>query len=1125
MKKIVLIFIGLIVFIGIMTGQDFINSNETLLTGFSEKISGNDFNYSSTIPGYEDCMLVRASTGKLVMEWKTEPVPENFKQKEAIFLWLSGLGSNLGNGKMIMTVNGTEELEFYTSRKERWEVKSPGGVSLTFVTNAVDGAGDLFGFMFLRVPAKLIQKGKPVTVRVRGSASGSQAWYMAFKRPLKSGITVSSSPAIIQTKSGSAQVIGVNIYHFGTPEKGKLFIDGKMIKKIDIRFGHQFHRITIPEIKLTQEVKFRFESPSLKDEKALTIQPVRKWHVNFVQHSHTDIGYTRAQDEILAEHLRYIDYALDYCDQTDDYPDDAKFRWTCEASWPVDEYLKVRPESQIERLKKRVKEGRIEITGMYFNFDELPDEQTLAASLQPLKRFKEQEIPVTTAMQDDVNGIAWCFSDFFPQAGVKYLNMGTHGHRALICFDKPTAFWWESPSGNRMLAFRAEHYMTGNSFGIHTGNFNRFENNVLNYLEDLEEKGYPFDIIHIQHSGFSTDNSPPSTLSSEMIKKWNEIYEWPKLRSATVSEFFKEIEKNHSDDLPVYKAAWPDWWTDGFGSGARELAASRNAHVDLIANTGGMSMAMLMGAVMPTGFPQRVAEINRALLFYDEHTFGSSESVRDPYGESTMLQRRQKEAYAWEAYKRARVLGEEVMGQLQSKVLKTDVPTLAVFNTLNWKRSGMITVYIDHQIIPKDRKFRIIDENNTEIKAQAFGHRSDGTYWGIWVNDIPKFGYKNFRIELLDSYNTPSEESENDFSVLENEWYKIIIDRKKGAITSIYDKRLNTELTDPEAEYPMGTFIYERLGNRSQMESYTLTDYQRYLLDTVYVESVSSGPMYDVVHFAGESRNCCYEPQGFRSELRLYHTEPLIEMHFTLQKKPVTDPEGVYISFPFMLEDGKIFCDVPGGTMEAGVDQIPGSSNDWNTVQNFVSVRNDEMQIIFGSHEAPLMQFGAINTGRYKAGATPESTHIYSWPMNNYWVTNFNADQQGSFTWTYYITTRKDNQLKNATRTGWENRIPFLARVIPAGNKKNPLSSGTVLDLSSENLLLVNVKPVNASSLLIQMREINGTETNLRIFHPDNKSAYMLQTSDVTGAPLAIPESELHFKPFETKLIKIDLKK
>ena len=133
-------------------------------------------------------------------------------------------------------------------------------------------------------------------------------------------------------------------------------------------------------VERAKDVNYRLEIAGKKYMGHLKIQLVRKWNVHFVQHSHTDIGYTRSQTEILAEHIRFIDYALDYCDNTDQYPEAAKFRWTCEASWAVDEYLRSRPASQVERLKKRISEGRIEVTGMYFNFDELPDEQILAAS-------------------------------------------------------------------------------------------------------------------------------------------------------------------------------------------------------------------------------------------------------------------------------------------------------------------------------------------------------------------------------------------------------------------------------------------------------------------------------------------------------------------------------------------------------------------------------------------------------------------------------------------------------------------------------------------------------------------------------------------------------------------------
>ena len=153
-------------------------------------------------------------------------------------------------------------------------------------------------------------------------------------------------------------------------------------------------------------------------------------------------------------------------------------------------------------------------------------------------------------------------------------------------------------------------------------------------------------------------------------------------------------------------------------------------------------------------------------------------------------------------------------------------------------------------------------------------------------------------------------------------------------------------------------------------------------------------------------------------------------MVYSLRKKTETEPEAVYVSFPYQIEDGRIFLDVPGGNIEAGVDQIPGSSNDWYTVQNFAAARSSDVQVVMGSPEIPLMQFGAINTGRYQAGAVPQTTNMYSWPMNNYWTTNFNADQTGGLQWSYFITSSADTTAGFATRFAWENRIPFLARVL-----------------------------------------------------------------------------------------------
>lgn len=927
-------------------------------------------------------------------------------------------------------------------------------------------------------------------------------------------------PAVYKSDKGLMQRVWVTVDHEGKAASATLRL-GDQSQRVKLEAGENRFFFEVPEVSSAQSLPLTVTRG--KEELAtetVTIEPVRHWRMNLVQHTHTDIGYTRSQMEILAEHLRYIDYALDYCDATDDYPDAAKFRWTCEISWAVSEYLKCRPAEQIARLKQRVKEGRIELATMYLNFDELPDEQTLAASLAPLKQFREAGMRAELAMQDDVNGIGWCFSEYFADAGVKYLNMGTHGHRALICFDKPTVFWWQSPSGKKVLAYRAEHYNQGNFFGVHTDDFGQFETRVLEYLGQLEAKDYPYDICAAQHSGYFTDNAPPSTKSCEMVRRWNEKYEWPKLRTAVATEFIKTVESDYADRIQTIRGAWPDWWTDGFASGAREAAVSRITHSNIIANQAGLSFAKMLGAELPEGMNERIDGINNALLFYDEHTFGYSESVRDPYGLETWEQRSLKQSYAWEAYRYAGLLGENTMGLLQSFVPKANVPSIAVFNTLNWSYSGIAKVYIDHQILPKEKAFRIVDEAGHEIPAQAGESRSDGTYWCLYVKDVPALGYARYRVEVLDEPR-PAVVAADKLADkrVENEWYTIDFDPSRGTIHQLYDKALGKPLLSADAEWEMGEFIYEIIDSRHPMEKYTAPQFLRRRPERIRFERYEKGPIWDTYRFRGETV-AGREPNNLMVEYRVYNVEKKIEVVYRLRKKAVTDPEAIYIAFPYEVEAGKIHLDVPGGNIEAGVDQIPGSSNDWYTVQNFATARSERSQVVMGSPEIPLMQFGAINTGRYEAGAVPQSTNMYSWPMNNYWVTNFNADQMGELQWSYFITSSTDNSIGYATRFAWENRIPFLIRVLQADERSTAgFPAASLLKIVPQNLLLVNMRPVEGErAVMLQLREIDGKPARFEATS-DKIAIQSIEERDVVGAPIS--DASLDFAPWENKFIKI----
>ncbi len=608
----------------------------------------------------------------------------------------------------------------------------------------LDANSDQMGFASLKIPKKHLTPGKPALIEISSDTEENDAWYMTAKSGIRQSIEVYQNHVVLKEEGKLYNSVSVDFIHIGDEVQTTVSINDAK-ESILLSPGYNKLELLIPKLEEETQVTVKIKTEGEKEQSVpLTIKPVKEWEIYMVQHTHTDIGYTRPQSEILPEHLRYIDHALDFCDQTDDYPDAAKFRWTCETSWSVREYLRSRPQEQIDRLLKRVKEGRIEVTGMFLNYSEIIDEPALAAQTKTLRMIQNKGFDVKSIMQNDVNGIAWCLVDYYNTTDVKYLNMGIHAHRARRPFDKPTTFWWQSPSGNRLLAYRSEHYMHGNAVGLTSGKLVVLRNNLSKYLNTLEEKNYPYDRVAFQFSGYVTDNSPPSTKACDIIKEWNETYEWPKLRSALARDFLIFIDEQHSDEIPVHEVAWPDWWTDGVGSAANETKEVRKAHVNISSTSGLLAMAKLAGKEIPAEIHGEIEKVYDNLLFYDEHTHGASESIRDPLAQNTINQWGMKSSYAWEAAKLSTVVEEKAMAIFESALPKTDKASIAIFNTLNWTRSGMHNIFLSHEET-KGGDFVIVDAEGREIPMQKYQQRTEGAYYGLWVNDIPAMGYQDIQ--------------------------------------------------------------------------------------------------------------------------------------------------------------------------------------------------------------------------------------------------------------------------------------------------------------------------------------------------------------------------------------------
>ncbi len=962
--------------------------------GYSKSLRGGGFSYHSPQPDVSSSLLIRATDSTQYIEWETEALPVVLKDQPARFIWMFGIDANPASYTWKLYINGKYLLTFANpliSEKKSWVVEGIEGASLDFRPTLLDKYNDPLGYAILTAPVSFLRTGQPQTLKIVGESTGKMTWYMTYESPVEEQIIAVQEEALIKGGDKNYRAVLFQFIHLGDPLESEIRIEPDIVKSFTLETGFNSIRVLLPDTTV-KVVKTAMITLGDREPFSMLFQtnPVRPWTIYLVQHTHTDIGYTRPQTEILPEHLRYIDYALDFCDQTDHYPEAAQFKWTCETTWPVREYLKTRPDHQIDRLRQRVDEGRIEIAGLFLNSSDLADEASIATSLQPIRLIRDMGMPVRAAMQDDINGVPWCLVDYLSGAGVEYLNMAENTHRARKPFDNPTTFWWESLSGNRIMVNRSEHYMTANMLGILT-NQETFAKNLFSHLHDISEKGYAYDHYSIQFSGYLTDNAPPSTTACDVVKEWNQAYIWPKLLLATISEFMDVMKKEHADNIPSFRGAWPDWWMDGFGSAPIETSYARTAHCDNIANQSLRSFAVILGVDGNQAIDDLQSQVDDAIAFYDEHTFGAAESISDPLSENSIVQKGEKLSYVWEAVKKNRLVREMVMGRIQHVFPKSDMPVITVFNPMNWQRSGVVTIYVDHQILPRDRKFQILAEDDQPLAIQPLSSREDGTYWALYVKDIPPLGYRT--LQILSTDEPATKEITKPFAgILENDFYIIEIDTTTGKIIHWKDKELGLDLVDLSSPYTFGEFIFENLGgNRAQLEHFKLEEYSRTTFSKLEISDQFEGPIWNSVNLKGQMPG--WADGDIQCEIRLFNTEKKVELSFSMKKLAVWDPEAGYVPFPFSLPGSRFVVEVAGGTMMPGKDQLEGSSSDWLGIQNFVSVRNDSAQIVFVSPEIPLVQLGDINLGKFARIAHPETSHLYSWVLNNYWTTNFLASE------------------------------------------------------------------------------------------------------------------------------------
>jgi hypothetical protein len=863
-------------------------------------------------------------------------------------------------------------------------------------------------------------------------------------------------------------------------------------------------------------------------------EPARKWTAYVTHLSHFDWGYTGTHRQVRDKWFRIFDTAIEFSRQTDDWPEEAKFRYTVDGSFPLMLYLERYPEREPE-VKDLVKSGRWDVNAKLAHLcTSTTSPEMLARELYYTKRDLEEkwDVEFPTAIHTDVPGLTWGNATVFTGAGIKYYlfhsNWMYRGAMVVTEKDLPHAYYWEGPAGDKVLKWRSHHGYSECRYLII--GIERTAERLPRQLLSIESEGYPYDVIHFTRAGLDPvknweDNSIPRIEISETIRDWNQRFAYPRLRFSIPREFFKELEERYGDDIPTRSGDMPDWWADGVVTDARETGLSRRAH-HMLSEVELWSSA---AAITFPGFDYPSRKIKRSYLdnyLFDEHTWGYMYPFLPPNGRifKNRANRLMEGLQTAEAYR-----GQALYALAQ--LIGGDENRVVIFNPLGWKRSGLVSLEIAKNHYAGDRRMKtaLEDTISDEIcRGQVEWVFKYGDAVALFqVKDVPAFGYRTYKVVPFTDKTITRHAPINSLSV-ENDFFALAFDKKRGGLVSAIDKSSGRELLDPGAEYALGQLVSRRQG---WFDLYNKKKSSR----ARNISVTSSGPVFTEVTV--DSRLPGAPLTSVSTRYRIYHGLPYLDVICSLSNYHNGMGANKYVAFPFAMEDPEVTIDIPFAQMRPGLDQLPGFAP-YYAVTNWVDVRNgDGHGFAWSPLEGPMVEFSAIRKearfvlpytdkiDRYSVLTSPP--HIYSEIMGNFHNTNFHYQQDGSASWTYRIALRQDSSPPSiAGRPGNELARPLMAVGIWRGVGLLP-DTGSFVKVSPPSVTLVTMKRAeDKRGLILRLYESSGKAVKARVTFPfsEIKSASLADITehDLAALPVAPGAVELEMPPFSIRTVRVE---
>ncbi|MFI4912354.1 MAG: polysaccharide lyase family protein [Sedimentisphaeraceae bacterium JB056] len=874
------------------------------------------------------------------------------------------------------------------------------------------------------------------------------------------------------------QSVEYEVLNFGNNNKAEINYSGNSGEKISLAEGINSFEFFVPAVEKATEIQFDFIAESKITTSKLTVEPLRKWDIYILPHSHVDLGYTHKQEEVLVNQKRFIDDAIEMSKATSGNPEGSVFKWNVEVLWAVESYVNTHPSQDVKKLIDAVKKGWIGLDALYGNqHTGLAREEELFRTVQFAKELREKYgFNIDSAMISDVPGYTWGVVPALAKSGIKYMSWGPNGGDHLggtrqAWDNKP--FYWISPSGKEKLLC----WQTNNGYYPAFNNADQLKAYINRIKQN--ESAYPYDILYTR---FTTgDNGGPSRDIASFVADWNSKYDYPRLIIATTSDMFHDFEQRYGESLPEYSGDFTPYWEDGAASSARETAISRNAAERLVqAET---MWSMLDSENYPSN---KFDKAWMSVMLYTEHTWGANVSISQPDSEFTKGQWAWKRQKALDADKWSKMLLNGALSKVAS--FKNEVENIEVFNTLSWDRTDIVTLESGSE----DNVVK--DYQGTIVPSQLL---STGEFVFIAEN-IPAFGSRCFKIvsgevERGDVKASKRQISSKDITLKFNQ--------STGAIESLRLKGVDVDLADTKSGMGLNEYYYV-LGD----------DTEPVKNGDVAIEVKEQGAVLSTVEITSDAPGC----NKLTREITLIEQLGRIDITNTLDRKQVREHEGVHIGFDFNVPQGKMLVDIPWAVINPLEDQLPGANTLFMCVNRWIDISNKDYGVTWVTLDAPIVEKGGINVRNFYPDWTKElskSNTFYSYVMNNYWWTNFKADQEGVTTFRYSIKPHLGSEIIDMQKYGISCSRPLVAVSVDSVRQ----DSQKLFSITNSNIIATSVRPLNNGNAL-EVRFFNTT-TESQKFDIDSVEDYVCRNQEC-GEKVEFPITLSKFEIMTMEFVK-----